>query len=445
MTEMVEGIAPERRPPFGERPAVGPRGAKTQRRILLAALEVFAEHGYHDSSVEQITAAAGCSRPSFYQYFSSREDVFRALAAFVGRSVAEMTERVGPITPDAAGRAALVAWMREFAAFYDEYAPVFTGFSAAVRSDTGLADASAAVNAGLGKALSPRLALDGDVDQEVVARIVVTMIVRANLLRRAVSGLVGRERFVGSLADVLHRVLLGPALDPVGGDDPADGDGRGSTAVPAPRAAGRASARRAGPGGPEPDGAAAQRALSPQGERMRARIIEAGRAVFPRRGFHETRIDDVVEAAGASHGSFYRYFASKEDLFQAIAADAATRLLAGLQAFPADGGDAEALRTWLHGWFDLYAAHGGIIAIWRETQFPGHELEDLSRDVAKGALDVLLQAVGDRAVGDPLVDAMALLGLVETVPHHVHAFGYFSQATAVEALVVIIRRGFLAG
>jgi len=177
---------------------------------------------------------------------------------------------------------------------------------------------------------------------------------------------------------------------------------------------------------------------------LKRTTFEAGRAVFPRRGFHETRIDDVVEAAGASHGSFYRYFASKEDLFQAIAADAATRLLAGLQAFPADGGDAEALRTWLHGWFDLYAAHGGIIAIWRETQFPGHELEDLSRDVAKGALDVLLQAVGDRAVGDPLVDAMALLGLVETMPHHVHAFGYFSQATAVDALVVIIRRGFLA-
>jgi hypothetical protein len=63
--------------------------------------------------------------------------------------------------------------------------------------------------------------------------------------------------------------------------------------------------------------------------------------------------------------------------------------------------------------------------------------------VADVALGRLLQALGERAVGDPLVDAMAFLGLVETVPHHVHAFGYFSQPDAVDALVAIIRRGFL--
>ena len=61
-----------RRAPFGDNPTVGLRGASTQRRILDAALEVFAEHGYHDARVELITEAAGCSRPAFYQYFSSQ-------------------------------------------------------------------------------------------------------------------------------------------------------------------------------------------------------------------------------------------------------------------------------------------------------------------------------------------------------------------------------------
>ena len=170
MTAVVDGIEAERRSPFGDNPVVGARGARTQRRILTAALDVFAEHGYHDSRIEQITAAAGCSRPTFYQYFSSKEDVFRALAAHVGRSVVEMTDALGPVTPDAAGRAAVVAWMRDFSDFYDGFAPVFTGFSAVVRTDRSLAGASAPVSAGFGKALRPHLVLDdGVVPPEVMA------------------------------------------------------------------------------------------------------------------------------------------------------------------------------------------------------------------------------------------------------------------------------------
>ena len=52
-----------RRPPFGSNPLVGARGSDTQRRILGAALEVFAEVGFADARVELITERAGCSRP----------------------------------------------------------------------------------------------------------------------------------------------------------------------------------------------------------------------------------------------------------------------------------------------------------------------------------------------------------------------------------------------
>ncbi len=208
---MVEGIEVERRSPFGDNPVVGERGAQTQRRILTAAVQVFAEHGYHDSRIEQITAAAGCSRPTFYQYFSSKEDVFRALASYVGRTVVEMTEALGPVTPDADGRTALQAWMRDFAAFYDAYAPVFVAFSSAVRADSDLTSGSAAVSKVFGLAMGAHLELDTrNVDRGVMASVVVTMIVRANLLRWGSPGLVRRRRFTDSLGALLHRVLLGP-------------------------------------------------------------------------------------------------------------------------------------------------------------------------------------------------------------------------------------------
>jgi len=427
VTAVVDGIEAERRSPFGDNPVVGARGARTQRRILTAALDVFSAHGYHDSRIEQITEAAGCSRPTFYQYFSSKEDVFRALAAHVGRSVVAMTDALGPVTPDAAGRAAVVAWMREFSEFYDAFAPVFTGFSAVVRTDRSLAGASAPVNAEFGKALRPHLVLDdGVVPPEVMAATIVTMIVRANLLRIGTSGLVARKRFVDALGATVHRALVGPV--------PGLDDGAASPPPARPARLRRSVLAPTSPAG--------ERVLSPQGERMRARIVEAGVAQFPKLGFHETRVDDVVEAAGASHGTFYRYFDSKDDLFRVIATEAADRLIGCIDAFP-DGDDAAALRDWLDTWFGIYAEHGGIIALWRETQFPDPALEDLTKRVADVALGRLLEALGDRAVGDPLVDAMAFLGLVETVPHHVHAFGYFPQAEAVDALVAIIRRGFL--
>src|SRR5689334_7713152 len=69
-----------RRAPFADSPYVGERGHRAQMRILDAALEVFGEVGYHACGVRAITELSGCSRASFYQYFSSKEDLFRHLA-----------------------------------------------------------------------------------------------------------------------------------------------------------------------------------------------------------------------------------------------------------------------------------------------------------------------------------------------------------------------------
>jgi AcrR family transcriptional regulator len=41
-------------------------------------------------------------------------------------------------------------------------------------------------------------------------------------------------------------------------------------------------------------------------------------AVFARLGFHEARMDDIVQASGLSKGALYWYFKSKEDIIIAI-------------------------------------------------------------------------------------------------------------------------------
>ena len=58
---------------------------------------------------------------------------------------------------------------------------------------------------------------------------------------------------------------------------------------------------------------------SSKGARTRARILEAAKAVFEETGFLNARISDIAERAGLSHGSFYHYFESKEQIFREVA------------------------------------------------------------------------------------------------------------------------------
>jgi AcrR family transcriptional regulator len=68
-------------------------------------------------------------------------------------------------------------------------------------------------------------------------------------------------------------------------------------------------------GGDNPSG---QR--SSKGVRTRERLVEAAKEIFEKNGFLEARITDISEGAGQSHGSFYYYFDSKEEVFREVAA-----------------------------------------------------------------------------------------------------------------------------
>ena len=65
---------------------------------------------------------------------------------------------------------------------------------------------------------------------------------------------------------------------------------------------------------------------SRKGIETRARLLGAAKEVFERDGFLEARISDIAEKAGLSHGSFYHYFESKEEVFREVAAAVEERL-----------------------------------------------------------------------------------------------------------------------
>ena len=133
------------------------------------------------------------------------------------------------------------------------------------------------------------------------------------------------------------------------------------------------------------------------------KLLEAGRDAFDQRGFHAVRVDDVVKAARTSHGTFYLYFANKEDLFKALARDALhdMEVIAGEfpRVTPDDAGRA-ALGHWVQKFFDVYATHATVIRILSQADVIGKDffgdglqlLFRLSEAITQGMTETQKQA-----------------------------------------------------
>ncbi|MGA3218045.1 MAG: TetR/AcrR family transcriptional regulator [Acidimicrobiales bacterium] len=61
------------------------KGARTRRRLIEAAEEIFADLGYHDASIVKITEAAGVAQGTFYLYFTSKQACFDELVEDLNR------------------------------------------------------------------------------------------------------------------------------------------------------------------------------------------------------------------------------------------------------------------------------------------------------------------------------------------------------------------------
>ena len=86
----------------GTNPPVSSRlpAPRRKEQLLDVALHVFAEHGFHLTSMNDVADAAGVTKPVLYQHFPSKRALYLELLRSVGdqlmREIAEATAGSGP-------------------------------------------------------------------------------------------------------------------------------------------------------------------------------------------------------------------------------------------------------------------------------------------------------------------------------------------------------------
>jgi TetR/AcrR family transcriptional regulator, fatty acid metabolism regulator protein len=92
-------------------------------------------------------------------------------------------------------------------------------------------------------------------------------------------------------------------------------------------------------------------------EDKRRQLLDAAVRVFARKGYHASRVGDIAEEAGVAHGLLYHYFASKDQVLEAVFHENWSVLqarIASVEETDEPAADqlrhisAIVLRTWLH-------------------------------------------------------------------------------------------------
>lgn len=193
---------------------------------------------------------------------------------------------------------------------------------------------------------------------------------------------------------------------------------------------------------------AQHRELRAQGRRTLKRLLDAGLRVFARRGYHAARVDDIVRAARTSHGTFYLYFANKEDLLRALAVDCAHQLTDLADTIGPIGRNAAGraeLRAFLERFIDTYRRYGPVIRAWMEDQVGDRDVDRLGVKAFTAIGGRLAERMRDAQVAPESESAAvgALMAMLERFSYGVASGRITTDDTVVlDTLTTIVHRGF---
>ena len=198
------------------RRALRSQGRKTMRKLLDAAMVVFARRGYYAARVDDIVKVARTSHGTFYLYFSNKEDLLRALVAEAGEVVATLDTSLGPVGDDDQGWCELRRWMEQFSEAWQRYAPVLRAWTDLAMSDAELSAQGHAAAGAVAQTLASRIAEGGSqpgIEPGVAAMAVVAMVERFHYLRQFAGQPIDAQS-LDTLTTMVHRALFRGGVAP---------------------------------------------------------------------------------------------------------------------------------------------------------------------------------------------------------------------------------------
>ena len=191
-------------------PVVGVRGARTRQQIVDVALQLFAERGFHGTVVEDIARSVGISRATLYQYFASKEEIFRELVEESGAAQLRVMRRLGRLGPTAEGFDNLHWWLGECTWVYEKYATLFVQWANVDTPDGPLRPMLGRFLETYTTRLSERLVQGGvaGIDSEDLALALWSMIERFNYYRHTRATGLTDDAAVDNLAVVAQLIVF---------------------------------------------------------------------------------------------------------------------------------------------------------------------------------------------------------------------------------------------
>jgi AcrR family transcriptional regulator len=133
-----------------------------------------------------------------------------------------------------------------------------------------------------------------------------------------------------------------------------------------------------------------------RGQQTRAALVEAAAEVFAEKQFLATNVTDIATRAGTAHGTFYRYFDSKEEIFREVALDLQRKMRAHGEADrtteppPFDSLDDELLWRITRAnrrYLAAYQEHAALFAVIEQVATFNDELLAIRKEIRRGFVD----------------------------------------------------------
>ena len=162
------------------------------------------------------------------------------------------------------------------------------------------------------------------------------------------------------------------------------------------------------------------RPLSRKGQETRARVVAAAKQIFEEDGFLPARISDIAERAGVSHGTFYTYFDSKDEVFREVALEVEDELSSPLsEVIFAQGSVAtphDRIREAMRRYLEIYRREARIMGVIEQVDRHDEQLR-AARTERRGhygrAVTDSIRQLQERGQVDPRLDpeiASVILG-----------------------------------